>query len=133
MGVLKLHIQLEGVVVMLHVSAFPMHCDASRQEQGGCPGFSVTFRHVLPASQGENDGPLKLHSQLGGVRVILHVSEESGHDASSTQEHAGCPGCSVVFIQVRGYGQAANVGALKLHPQVGGLEVVLQVSALCKH
>ena len=130
-GVLKLHSHIDGYVLILQVSAFSKQFVSVKQEHGGCPGVSVIFKHVLPSSQGV-DNVLKLHSQLEGVMVILHVSDVSGHDSSSTQEHAGCPGCSVVFTHIIEDGHAANVGALKLHPQVGGLVVMLQVSALCK-
>ena len=90
-------------MVVLQVSELSKQSISFKQEHGGCPGVSVIFRHVLSLSHGRKlSSELKLHSQLAGVMVTLHVSEVSGHDSSSTQEHAGCPGCSVVFIHIIG-------------------------------
>lgn len=121
------------MVVLLHVSAFSKHWEASRQEHGGCPGFSVIFTHCLPASHAANDGELTLHSQVGGVVVILQVSALARHVKESKQEHGGCPGCSVMFKHTWGCAHASNVGPLKLHSQPGGFIVVLQVSAFPRH
>ena len=116
------------------MSALSKQFVAVKQEHGGCPGLAVVFRHVLPKSQGAYDAlALKVHSQLGGANVMLHIFAVSGHDESSVQEHAGCPGFSVVFTHTKPTGHASNVGALKLHPHIGGLAVVLHVSALDKH
>jgi hypothetical protein len=60
--VLKLHSHVGGVSAVLQVSAFSRHCEASRQEQPGCPGFSVIFTHARPTSHRANDAlVLKLH------------------------------------------------------------------------
>ena len=45
-GVLKLHSQVGGSVVMLQVSALSRQVAESKQEHPGCPGLSVTFIHT---------------------------------------------------------------------------------------
>ena len=103
--------------------------ETSRQEHAG---FSVIFIQCLPASHVANDGVLKLHSQVGGTVALLQVSALSRHVAVFKQEHPGCPGLSVTFIHTRLGPHASKVGDLKLHSQVGGVVVLLQVSELLK-
>ena len=64
--------------------------------------------------------------------VSLQVSALSKHVAESRQEHPGCPGSSITFMQYRSMGHASNVGVLKLHSHVDGFVVRLQVSAFSK-
>ena len=64
--------------------------------------------------------------------VLLQVSELSKQSVESRHEHPGCPGSSATFKQYWSMGHASNVGALKLHSQVDGFVVMLQVSAFSK-
>ena len=85
--------------------------------------------HTLPGSQGDSDGRLALHSQR--PVVLLHVSALSSQSVVAFKhEHGGCRGSAVVFRHVRFSGQGSNVGKLKLHSHLGGLTVLLQVSAV---
>ena len=127
-GALVLHSQLGGVVVILQVSAFSRHCVASIQEH---PGWPVIVWHSLPTSQTEKLGALALHSQLGGVVVILQVSALSRHCVASRQEQAGCP--RIVVWHSLPESQTSKLGVLKLHSQLGGAVVILQVSAFSRH
>ena len=120
-------------VVELHVSAFARQCDAFRHEQGGCPSSSEIFKHFLPSLHGANVGTLKLHSHFGGIDVLLQVSAFSKQSIASRHEHAGCSGVSVLFKQTLPGSQAAESLPLKLHSQVGGVVVILQVSAFSRH
>ena len=40
-------------------------------------------KHSLPSPQGSNVGALELHAQVGGVVVILQVSELDGQPEAS--------------------------------------------------
>ena len=46
LGVLYVHSQVGGDVRLLHVSELSRHSAVSRQEQPGCPGYSVAFKHT---------------------------------------------------------------------------------------
>ena len=131
-GALAVHSQLAGTAVLLQKSELSRHSVVFKQEHGGCPGYAVSFKHTLGNSHGSKVGALLLHSQVGGNMVLLQVSALIGHDESSIQEQGGCPGLSVLLIHIMGNSHAANVGALKLHSQVAGVVVLLQVSALFK-
>ena len=122
-------------VVLLHVSAFiSQSVVAFKHAQGGCRGSSVVFKQALPSGHGSKVGTLKLHSHLGGMTVLLQVSAVSPKQLDvSRQEHPGCPGFSVTFIHILLSSQTSKDGVLKLHSQVGGIVVLLQVSALSKH
>ena len=129
-GTLKLHSHVEGTVVPLQVSAFSKQCSSSKQEQGGCPGSSVVFKHIRPASQIEKFGELKLHSQIAGIAVALQVSEFSKQCSSIRQEQGGCPEYIDILRQDLPVSQASNDGTLPLHTQLVGFIVVLHVSEL---
>ena len=131
-GALVLHSHVGGIVVLLQESEVSAQSNTSKQEHPGWPGFSVTFTQILPSIHGANDGSLKLHSQDGGAAVMLQVSEVSEQCAVSKQEHAGCPGCSVRFKQIRSGSHGASVGSFAVHSHAGGLLVTLQLSALSK-
>ena len=97
-GALPLHSQDGGDTVLLQVSEdVPTQFEASKQEQAGCKGDSVVFRHILPVSHTSKLGVLYEHSQVVGDVRLLHVSELSRHSAVSRHEHPGCPGYSVAF------------------------------------
>ena len=117
-----LHVQVGGAVVVLQVSALSKHWVESRQEQAGCP---VTIWQILSFSQGANVGSLALHSQEGGVVVVLHTSALSKHCVGSRQEQGGW---SVTLWQTLSFSHVENVGVLVLHSHVGGDVVVLQKS-----
>ena len=91
-GALAVHSQLGGASVLLQKSELSRHSVVFKQEHGGCPGFSVAFKHTRGNSHRWNVGELLLHSQVEGNMVVLQVSATLGHEASSAQEHAGCPG-----------------------------------------
>lgn len=132
-GALKLHSQVGGIVVLLQVSALSKHWSPSRHEQAGWPTNSVIFRHDLPASHGIKSGALELHSQVGGIAVLLQVSAVSLRQSDASEhEHPGWSGYSVMLMQTRPISHAAKVGMLELHSHVGGIVVVLQESAFSK-
>ena len=88
--------------------------------------------HTRPSSQGELIGGFELHSQDGGMVVLLHVSEFSRQCDAFKHEQAGCPGRSVRLTHILSESHGPNPGALSLHPQLEGDIEVLQVSAFSK-
>ena len=90
-GPFPLHSHIAGAVVVLQLSAFWRQCASSRQEHPGCKGTSVILIHNLPVSQGECVGTFELHSHIGGLFVVLQVSEFSKQSIDSKHEHGGWP------------------------------------------
>ena len=115
LSVLKLHSHVGGLVAALQVSALSRHVAESKQEHAGCPGISVTLRHIWLGPHTSKRGKLKLHSQVGGFVVLLQVSALSKHCEASRQEHAGWPGSSVIFRHILPVSQGANDGVFALH------------------
>ena len=91
-GALLLHSQDGGDAVLLQVSEdVPKQSEESKQEQAGCKGDTVEFKHIRPVSHAVKFGALNEHSQKAGVVEPLHVSAFSRHSESSRQEQPGCP------------------------------------------
>ena len=69
----------------------PKQSDESKHEHAGWSGLSVVSRHVLLKSQGAKfSSALLLQRHVGGVAVVLHVSEVSPVQSdASKQEQAG--------------------------------------------
>ena len=89
------------------------------------------FRQVRPSSQGSRLGVLKLHSHVVGTVALLQVSALSKHWLALRHEQAGCPMNTVRFKQSLPASHGINeLSALKLHWQVDGDKVLLQVSEL---
>ena len=98
-GALLLHSQDGGDAVLLQVSEdVPKQSEESKQEQAGCNGDTVEFKHNRPVSHTVKFGALKEHSQRAGVVELLHVSALSRHSEESRQEQPGCPVYSVVVV-----------------------------------
>ena len=113
---------------MLQVSEeVPRQSEVVRQEQAGCNGSSVVFKHIRPVSQTVKFGAFDEHSHMGGYAVLLHVSEFSRQSEESKQEHAGCPGNAVRFRQALPSSQTSEL-LFAAHPHVAGLDVVSHVS-----
>ena len=81
-------------------------------------------------SQTLKSGRFELHSHVAGMVVLLQVSAFSKHWPSLKHEQAGCPTNSVILRHDLPVSHGINDGALKLHSQVGGDNVLLQVSAV---
>ena len=127
---LLLHSQAGGDAVVLQVSEeVPRQSEVVRQEQAGCKGSSVVFKHTRPVSQTVKFGALDEHSHIGGYVVLLHVSEFSRQSDASKQEHAGCPGIAVRSRQALNSSQTSEL-LLAAHPQLAGVVDVSQVSAV---
>ena len=84
--------------------------------------------HTRPVSQGEFFIGFELHSQVGGIVVLLQVSEFSRQCDESKHEQAGCPGRSVRFTHTRFESQGPKDGSLFSHPHIEGDIVALHVS-----
>ena len=95
----------------------PRQSEVVRQEQAGCKGSSVVFKHTRPVSQTVKFGALDEHSHMGGYDELLHVSEFSRQCDASKQEHAGCPGIEVRSRQALNSSQTSEL-LLALHPQI---------------
>ena len=110
----------------LQVSVIPrsLHWASSSQEQPN-PGMQIR-----PAPHGANVGGFALHSHR--CVVLLQLSAFARQLVTFRHEHGGCPSSSVVFRHCLPSSHGANEGALKLHSQIEGTVVLLQVSALSK-
>ena len=126
-GSLLVHSHVCGFVVLLQRSEVSEQCASSKQEHAGCFGFSVTFTQILPAMQGADIGPLKLHSQFEGMAVMLQVSALSKQSDFFKQEHGGC---SVTFKHTRPGSHGSEFGPLVEHWHIDGFKAVLHVSEL---